>query len=77
MAKQISLTIPDILFETSKDYYEALGFRSLQEFILDLMRRKLILEKIQRYKEIEQKMKNGRGVKRLKQKEAVNYLRGL
>lgn len=77
MAKQISLTIPDVLFETSKEYYESLGFRSLQEFIVDLIRRKVVLENIERYKEIEERMKKKIGVKKFNQKEAVNYLRGL
>ncbi len=77
MAKQISLTIPDVLFETSKEYYEALGFRSLQEFILDLVRKKVVLENIERYREIEERMKKNSRVKRFNQRDAVNYLRGL
>ena len=43
--KQISLTIPENLFEASKEYYEELGYRNLQEFILDLIRKKVIIEK--------------------------------
>lgn len=77
MNKQISLTIPEALFETSKEYYEGLGFRNLQEFILDLIRRKVVLNNVERYREIEERMKRGVGVKKFNQKTAVKYLRGL
>ena len=75
--KQISLTIPDKLFEASKDYSQEFGYKNMQEFILDLIRRKVVIENYERYKEIEDKMKMGIGVKKLKQKEASKYLRGL
>lgn len=75
--KQISLTMPDTLFEASKDYYEELGYRNLQEFILDLLRRKVVMENIERYKEIEERMNKGIGVKRLNQKDSVKYLKNL
>lgn len=75
--KQISLTMPDTLFEASKDYYEELGYRNLQEFILDLLRRKVVMENIERYKEIEERMNKGIGVKRFNQKDSVKYLKSL
>lgn len=75
--KQISLTMPEALFEASKEYYEGFGYRNLQEFILDLIRRKVVLENIMRYKEIEKRMKKGIGVKRFKQKDAIKYLKEL
>ena len=75
--KQISLTLPENLFEASKEYGQQLGFRNIQEFILDLLRHKVILENLERYKEIEERMKKGIGVKKFDQKSAVNYLRGL
>lgn len=75
--KQISLTVPEVLFEASREYYQELGFRNLQEFILDLLRRKVVLENIDRYREIEERMKKGIGVKKFSQKEAVKFLRGL
>ncbi len=77
MTKQISLTMPDLLFEASEEYYQELGYRSLQEFIIDLLRRKVVLENVIRYKEIEERMKKGIGVKRFNQKESVKYLRGM
>ena len=77
MTKQISLTMPEILFEASKEYYQLLGYKNLQEFILDLLRKKVIVENIERYREIEERMKKGKGVKKFDQKGAVKYLRGL
>ena len=77
MTKQISLTIPDVLFETSKEYYLDLGYKNFQEFILDLVRKKVILENVERYKTIEKRMKKGVGVKKFNKKDAVRYLRGL
>ena len=77
MTKQISLTIPEPLFEASKEYYHGLGYGNLQEFILDLMRKKVILENIERYREIEERMKKGIDVKKLNQKDAVKYLKRL
>ena len=75
--KQISLTMPDVLFEASKDYYREMGYRNLQEFIVDLLRTKVILENMERYREIEERMKKGKGVKRFDQKGAVEFLKGL
>lgn len=69
--------MPDNLFEASNEYSEEWGFRTLQELILDLLRKKVIEENSERYKEIENRMKSGKGVKRLNQKQAINYLRGL
>jgi len=69
--------MPDLLFEASEEYYQELGYRSLQEFIIDLLRRKVVLENVIRYKEIEERMKKGIGVKRFNQKESVKYLRGM
>lgn len=77
MTKQISLTLPEPLLAASKEYSEGLGYRSLQEFVLDLIRKKVILENLDRYKEIEERMKKGVGVKRFDQKSAAKYLRGL
>lgn len=75
--KQISLTLPGPLFEASKDYSEEYGFRTVQEFILDLIRKKVFLESAERYREIEERMKTGKGVKKLSQTEALKYLKGL
>lgn len=75
--KQVSLTIPQNLIEASIEYYEQLGYRNLQEFILDLIRKKVVIENIERYKEIEERMKKGIAVKKFNQKNAVRYLRGL
>ncbi len=73
--KQISLVIPEVLYKESKQYSEEYGYKSVQEFILDVIRRKIILEKIDRYKKIEEEMrKHG---KRMTQKQAVSYLKKL
>jgi metal-responsive CopG/Arc/MetJ family transcriptional regulator len=75
--KQISLSMPENLFKASKDYTKELGYRNLQEFILELVRSRVMLDNIDRYKKIEQDMKAGKNVKKLKQKEALNYLKSL
>lgn len=73
--KQISLTMPKNLFEASKEYYKEFGYRNLQEFILDLIRKRVIIENLSRYKKIEERMKRGFGVKKFSQNEAINYLK--
>lgn len=75
--KQISLSLPEALFSASQEYYKDYGYRTLQEFIVDLLRKKVIIENAERYKEIEERMKKGVGIRKLNQKEAVQYLRGL
>lgn len=75
--KQISLTVPRPILEASKEYSEELGYRNLQEFIVDLMRRTVILGDVERYKKIEARMKKGTGVKRFNAKGAVDYIKGL
>ena len=75
--KQISLTMPRILFEVSKEYSQEFGYRTLQEFILDLVRDKVIVENFERYREIEERMKKGSGVKGFDQEGAIKFLKGL
>ena len=48
--KQISLSMPENLFKASKDYTRELGYRNLQEFILELVRNRIMFENIDRYK---------------------------
>ena len=71
---QISLTMPENLFEASKEYTEEFGYKNVQEFILDLVRAKVLLADLQRYRKIEKRMKKGK-VRRLNQKEAERHLR--
>jgi len=75
--KQISLSMPNNLFEASKEYTERLGYRSVQEFILEIIRKKVLIENVERYKDIEDRMRTGKGVKKLNQKDAVNYINSL
>lgn len=42
-----------------------------------LARRKVLRENVQRYREIEERMKKGIGVKKFTQKDAAKYVRGL
>ena len=74
---QISLTVPETLLTAAKEYGKELGYLNVQELILDILRHKVILDNIERYKEIEERMKKGVGVKRFDQKSAVSYLRGI
>jgi len=74
---QISVTLPETLFAASKEYSEEYGYRNIQEFIVDLLRKKIFLENADRYREIEERMKKGVGLQRFNQQEAVRYLQGL
>ncbi len=74
--KQISVTLPEVLWQASQEYSEEYGYRNLQEFIVDILRKKVIMENVERYQEIEERMKSGKGVKRYNRKEAANYLKG-
>jgi metal-responsive CopG/Arc/MetJ family transcriptional regulator len=73
--KQISLSMPENLFKASNDYTKELGYRSLQEFILELIRNKVMLENIGRYNNIEKDMKAGKNVKKFNKKEALKYIK--
>lgn len=74
---QISLTLPETLLEASKEYSEEYGYRNIQEFIVDLLRKKVLLENADRYRAIEERMRKNIGVHKFDQKGAVKYLRGL
>ncbi|MEM0493502.1 MAG: hypothetical protein QXS02_06095 [Candidatus Thermoplasmatota archaeon] len=75
--KQISLTIPEKLLNASKEYSKEFGYRNVQELILELIRNKVIFERIERYQKIEQEMIHGKNVKKFSQKDAVKYLKSL
>ena len=75
--KQISLTIPDELLMASKEYSKEFGYRNIQELILELIRNKVLFERIERYRKIEQDMIRGKNVKKFSQKDAVEYLKSL
>lgn len=75
--KQVSLTVPENLLKASKEYSEEHGYRNIQEFMLELLRNKVMMENIERYKEIERDMARGKNVKRFSQKGAVRYLKSL
>jgi ATP-dependent Lon protease len=75
--KQISLTMPENLFKASKDYTRELGYRNIQEFILELLRKKVMFEKIKRYDDIEKEMKKGKNMKKFNKEGAVKYLENL
>lgn len=75
--KQISLTIPENLLKASKEYSKEFGYRNIQEFILELIRKKVFFEKIERYQKIEKEMILGKKVKKFNQKDAIEYLESL
>ena len=75
--KQISLTIPDNLLKASKEYSKEFGYRNIQEFILELIRKKVFFEKIERYQKIEKDMILDKNVKKFNQKDAIEYLESL
>jgi metal-responsive CopG/Arc/MetJ family transcriptional regulator len=73
--KQISLTMPTNLLKASKEYSQEYGYKNVQEFILDLVRRRVLAKRIERYGRIEEKI--DREAKAMSQKEAIKYLEGL
>jgi len=75
--KQISVTIPEKLLKETKNYIKEYGYRNVQELILELVRNRVINEKIERYQRIEHDMQQGKKVKKFSQKEAVEYLKSL
>jgi metal-responsive CopG/Arc/MetJ family transcriptional regulator len=75
--KQISLTLPENLLNATKDYSKEFGYRNVQEFILELVRNRVLYENVERYQKIEQDMKAGKKVKKFNQKDAVKYLKSL
>jgi metal-responsive CopG/Arc/MetJ family transcriptional regulator len=75
--KQISLTLPENLLNATKDYSKEFGYRNVQEFILELVRNRVLYENVERYQKIEQEMKAGKKVKKFNQKDAVKYLKSL
>ena len=75
--KQISLTIPENLLKASKEYSKEFGYRNLQELILELIRKKVFFERMERYQKIENDMIRGKNVKKFNQKDAVEYLKSL
>ena len=75
--KQISLTIPENLLKASKEYSKEFGYRNIQEFILELIRKKVFFEKLENYQRIEKEMIMGKNVKKFNQKDAVDYLENL
>ncbi|HWR63898.1 MAG TPA: ribbon-helix-helix domain-containing protein [Candidatus Thermoplasmatota archaeon] len=75
--KQISLTIPEKLLKETKNYTKEYGYRNVQELILELVRNRVLNEKIERYQRIEHDMQQGKKVKKFSQKEAVEYLKSL
>ena len=75
--KQISLTIPEKLLKETKNYTKEYGYRNVQELILELVRNRVLNEKIGRYQRIEHDMQQGKKVKKFSQNEAVEYLKSL
>ena len=75
--KQISLTLPENLLNASKEYSKEFGYKNLQEFILELIRKKVFFERVERYQIIENDMIRGKNVKKFNQKDAAEYLKSL
>jgi len=73
--KQISVTVPMNLFRASKEYSEEYGYKNVQELMLDLVRKKVMAKRIERYEEIEGQI--DRESKAMGKKEAIAYLEGL
>jgi|GEM_PF-4401933 len=75
MSTQISLTLPNDMHVTSSKYAKDNGFRSVQEYILDSLRERIVHDR--RMHIIEERMKKGKGVNTFSQEEAKLFLRSL
>ena len=75
--KQISLAMPENLLQASRNYSEQFGYKNVQEFILDLVRDKVVLQNIERYRKIDERMAKRIGVKKFSQKGAVSHIKEL
>ncbi len=74
-SKQISVTMPMNLFKASLEYSREHGYKNIQEFLLDEIRKKVMAERIARYEEIEKQI--DREAKAMSKKEAIEYLEGI
>lgn len=75
--KQINLTMPENLLNVSREYSKEFGYKNIQEFILELIRKKVFFERLERYQQIEREMIVGKNVKKFNQKDAVRYIASL
>ncbi|MFH1916683.1 MAG: hypothetical protein ABIJ21_05440 [Nanoarchaeota archaeon] len=71
--KQISLTIPEKLYDESRKYCHEFGFKNVQEFILDLMRERTIYKNLERDLQIKERMDQGIGVTKKTKDEALRF----
>lgn len=69
--------MPENLLKASKEYSKEFGYRNIQEFVLELIRKKVFFERMERYQKIENDMIRGKNVKKFNQKDAVEYLKSL
>ena len=69
--------MPENLLKASKEYSKEFGYRNIQEFVLELIRKKVFFERMERYQKIENDMIRGKNVKKFNQKDAVEYLKNL
>jgi metal-responsive CopG/Arc/MetJ family transcriptional regulator len=71
--KQISLTIPEKLYDESKRYCSLEGYRNVQELILEMLRDEIFKKNLPKYERIlKQAQKTG---KRMTQEEARKFIR--
>lgn len=75
--KQISLCMPDVLLKEATKYSKDFGYRNVQDFILAVVREKVILDNVERWKEIETRMKKGKGTTKLTQKQALEFVKSM
>ena len=70
--KQISLSMPEMLFKATQEYTKTFGYKNLQEFILDLLRHRVMLNNMEKYRKIEEKM--DKKARSMSQKEAIEFI---
>jgi hypothetical protein len=63
MSKQISLTIPETMFRSAQKMAKKEGYRSVQEFVLQLMRDRFFLQNLPRYQRIASELDEGKGTR--------------
>ena len=55
--------MPETLFKSSEKYSHEMGYRSVQEFLLELLRRRVIIDEDERLRKIEESMDNDSNIK--------------
>jgi len=76
--RQISVSIPDLVYKEGSKYAKKFGYRNVQEVMVDLLRRNLFGNEVAEYKRISKEMRDGKNVVRFEtKKDALEFLEAI